>query len=130
MAMSIRHRAHGALMFAALWLVCHGLVAPALSLTARGKQASRPLAVPSPRSVLGFDPGEDRKLAGWSQIVDYFKRLDDASPRVEVHQAGLSTEKRPFIYALISSEENIKNLRRIQENQAKLADPRTITSQS
>src|SRR5262249_36285802 len=48
----------------------------------------------------------------------------------EVHQAGLTTEKRPFIYAFISSEENIKNLRRIRENQARLADPRTIESRA
>src|SRR5436309_2731452 len=63
--------------------------------------------VPRPREVLGFEPGDDRKLADWSQIVDYFKKLDSASPRVQVHQPGLSTERRPFIYAIISSEENI-----------------------
>jgi hypothetical protein len=82
--------------------------------------------VPAPRELLGFDPGDDRKLADWSQIVDYFKRLDSASPRVQVHQPGLSTERRPFIVAIISSEENIKRLDRIRENQRKLADPRLI----
>jgi hypothetical protein len=82
--------------------------------------------IPTPRSVLGFDPGDDRKLADWSQIVDYFKRLDSSSERVSVHQAGLSTQRRPFIYALISSRENITNLSRIRENQRKLADPRLI----
>ncbi len=84
--------------------------------------------VPSPRDVLGFAPGDDRKLADWSQIVDYFKRLDSASPRVSVHQAGVSTERRPFIVAIISSEENIANLPRIREAQRRLADPRLISS--
>ncbi|HJQ68840.1 MAG TPA: M14 family metallopeptidase [Blastocatellia bacterium] len=84
--------------------------------------------LPSPRAALGFEPGEDRKLADWSQIVDYFKRLDAASPRVSVHQLGVSTERRPFIVAIISSEKNIENLPRIRQAQAALADPRRIAS--
>jgi hypothetical protein len=83
---------------------------------------------PSPRDVLGFEPGEDRKLADWSQIVDYFKRLDSASPRVSVHQLGVSTERRPFIVAIISAERNIENLPRLRQAQARLADPRKIES--
>src|SRR5215471_20901144 len=82
--------------------------------------------VPSPRDVLGFDPGDDRKLADWGQIVDYFKRLAGASNRVSLHEAGLTTERRPFIYALISSEDNIRNLSRIRDGQRMLADPRLI----
>src|SRR6185369_10821560 len=37
--------------------------------------AIRTARVPAPRDVIGFTPGDDRKLASWSQIVDYFKRL-------------------------------------------------------
>ncbi|MEN3331686.1 MAG: hypothetical protein V7641_1051 [Blastocatellia bacterium] len=91
-------------------------------------QAARASAVPAPRDVLGFAPGDDRRLADWPQIVDYFKRLDSASGRVSVHQPGLTTERRPFIVAFISSEENIQNLPRIREAQRKLADPRLIAS--
>ncbi|MFL6214046.1 MAG: M14 metallopeptidase family protein [Blastocatellia bacterium] len=90
--------------------------------------AAKAASVPAPRDALGFAPGDDRKLADWSQIVDYFKRLDAASGRVSVHQPGLTTERRPFIVALISSEENIENLPRIREAQRKLADPRLIAS--
>ena len=82
--------------------------------------------VPTPRSVLGFDTGEDRKLADWAQITDYFKKLDAASARVELRELGQSTLKRPFFVAFLSSEENLKNLGRIRENQRKLADPRLI----
>jgi hypothetical protein len=82
--------------------------------------------IPSPRDVIGFEPGEDRRLADWSHIVDYFKQLDLASNRVSVQQLGLSTELRPFIMAIISSEENIQNLARIRQSQRKLADPRLI----
>src|SRR2546423_2059443 len=91
-------------------------------------ETGRAATVPSPREVLGFAPGDDRRLADWPQIVDYFKRLDSASGRVSVHQPGLTTERRPFIVAIISSEENIQNLPRIREAQRKLADPRLIAS--
>ncbi|HWO01439.1 MAG TPA: hypothetical protein VNS63_19420, partial [Blastocatellia bacterium] len=30
--------------------------------------------VPAPRDVIGFTPGDDRKLASWAQIVEYFKK--------------------------------------------------------
>jgi hypothetical protein len=45
-----------------------------------------------------------------------------------LRELGLSTLKRPYIVAFISSEENIRNLARIRENQRKLADPRLIAS--
>ena len=103
-------------------------VAPArASAAAHAGRSDKPAIPPSPRDVLGFAPGEDRKLAGWSQIVGYFKRLEAASPRVSVLQPGLSTEQRPFIVAIVSSEENIRNLPRIKEAQRKLADPRLIS---
>jgi hypothetical protein len=39
---------------------------------------ARAASVPTPESVLGFKVGEDRKLADWSQIADYFRKLDAA----------------------------------------------------
>src|SRR5947209_538389 len=85
-------------------------------------------SIPSPRSVLGFDPGDDRKLAGWSQIIDYFERLDRASDRVEVERIGDTTLHRPLIAAFISAPENIRNLAKYKEIQRRLADPRLIRS--
>ncbi|MFL6275031.1 MAG: M14 family metallopeptidase [Blastocatellia bacterium] len=103
-------------------------VAQADSLPHAVAKTARPAAVPSPREVLGFAPGDDRRLADWSQIVAYFKRLGTASARVSLHQPGLTTERRPFIVAIISSEENIRDLPRIREAQRRLADPRLISS--
>src|SRR5215470_16569166 len=94
----------------------------------RVSPASTPEKPPAPREILGFNPGDDRKLADWSQIVGYFKRLASASGRISLQEPGLTTERRPFIYALISSEENIRNLTAIREAQRKLADPRLISS--
>jgi len=96
--------------------------------TGRLLPASTEEKPPAPKEVLGFDPGDDRKLADWSQIVGYFKRLASASRRVSLQEPGLTTERRPFVYALISSEENIRNLTAIRDAQRKLADPRLMSS--
>jgi hypothetical protein len=86
--------------------------------------------VPSPRSVLGFDPGDDRKIADWGQITDYFRRLDTASGRVTVREFGRSTKGNPMIAAFISSENNIKDLEQLRRANAKLADPRTVADEN
>src|SRR4030088_2293971 len=47
----------------------------ALSLTASAqRKRAEPLtnAIPSPRSVFGFNPGDDRTIVDWKQITDYF----------------------------------------------------------
>ena len=92
------------------------------------RSASQPAVIPSPKSVLGFTPGDDRTIAGWSQITDYFERLDRASDRVLVQTLGQSTLKRPLIVAFISARENILALPKYKEIQQQLADPRKITN--
>jgi SecDF, P1 head subdomain/Zinc carboxypeptidase len=84
--------------------------------------------VPAPRDVIGFTPGEDRKLASWSTIVDYFKQLERASDRVMFQELGKTTLGRPFVLATISSPRNLAKLERFKEIQRKLADPRTFNS--
>lgn len=84
--------------------------------------------VPSPETVLGFVPGNDRTIADWEQITDYFAKLDQASDSVHVETLGDSTLKRPLIVAFISAPENIRELSKFKEIQRKLADPRTISS--
>lgn len=105
------------------------LLLAACSVTSFAQRpASQPAVIPSPKSVLGFTPGDDRTIAGWSQITDYFERLDRASDRVLVQTLGQSTLKRPLIVAFISARENILALPKYKEIQQQLADPRKITS--
>ncbi|HEY0006468.1 MAG TPA: M14 family metallopeptidase [Pyrinomonadaceae bacterium] len=87
-------------------------------------------SLPSPRAVLGFTPGDDRTIADWRQITDYFTRLDRASASVSVRTLGQTTLSRPFIVAFISAPENIRNLDHYREIQRRLADPRTISSEA
>ena len=84
--------------------------------------------VPSPRSILGFTPSDDKTIADWRQITDYFAKLDKASNRVTVKEIGKSTNGKPLIVAFISSSDNIKNLEKYRQISAKLADPRTVKS--
>ena len=110
------------------------LYAAALSTTSVAQRPSSRLsavsAVPSPRSVLGFNPGDDRTIADWKQITDYFNRLDRASDRVLVQTIGQSTLKRPMIVAFISARENILSLQKYKQIQQQLADPRKPSIQS
>src|SRR5512141_407664 len=85
--------------------------------------------VPTPASVIGFEPGTDRKLPEWQQVFAYFKALDAASPRVQLRVLGKTTLGRPFIAAFISDADNLANLPKIHEAQRKLADPRMTTPQ-
>ncbi len=82
--------------------------------------------IPAPKDTLGFTPGDDRKLASWAQVVDYFKKLDAASDRMIFEEIGKSTMGAPFVYATISSPENLKNLEKYKKINAQLADPRKI----
>ncbi len=84
--------------------------------------------VPTPQDVLGFTPGDDRKLASWAQIVDYFKKLDAASDRVNFTEIGKTTLGAPFVYAAISAPENLAKLDYYKDIQRQLADPRTFQS--
>jgi hypothetical protein len=73
--------------------------------------------VPAPVEVLGFRPGDDRKLASWAQFNEYFKALDKASGRVIFEELGKTTLNRPFVAATISSPANLAKLNRYKEIQ-------------
>ena len=81
-------------------------------------------AVQTPSEFLKMPVGADRTLADYRQMLQYFRALDAASPRVEIESLGKTTLGEDMIMLLISSEENIRNKEKIRENSRKLADPR------
>jgi len=99
----------------------HLLLLPIVLLT-----AATFAQIPAPKDVLGFTPGDDRKLAAWGPIVEYFKRLDVASDRVIFQEIGKSTMGAPFVYSTISSPANLLQLKKYEDINSKLADPRKI----
>ena len=80
-------------------------------------------ALPTPESVLGFKPGADYKLATYEDSVNYFRRLDAASDRMIMVDAGKSTQGRTYSLAVISSPENLAKLDRYREIARRLAHP-------
>lgn len=81
-------------------------------------------ALPTPASILGYEPGTDRHLPTWKQITDYFTALDKASPRVQTRVLGKTTLGRPFLAVFISDSSTIANLEHYRQIQRKLMDPR------
>ena len=100
-----------------------------LALVFLGSSVFYAQSVPAPKDVIGFTPGEDRKLASWDKIVEYFKLLDASSDRVRFEEIGKTTMGKPFVYATITDPKNFANLETIKKINAKLADPRLIASQ-
>ncbi len=82
--------------------------------------------VTSPKDFFGFELGSDRKIARWDKIVDYFKLLESESRKIKVVNMGPSTEGNPFLLVIISAPDNLANLDRLQEVNARISDPRGV----
>src|SRR5678815_2485326 len=108
----------------AVWLAALLMLASASLIHAQRSSRQAATGLPTPRSTLGFAPGDDRTIADWRQITDYFARLDKASDRVLVKNLGPTTRGRPLIAAFISARENILALNKYRDIQQRLADPR------
>jgi hypothetical protein len=116
-----------ALVFAlVLTLAPDALLLPVRRAHAQRSVSTVAAAAPAPEEVLGFRPGEDRRLASWQQIVEYFRRLDAASERVRFEELGKTTLGAPFVMATISAPENLARLGEFREIQRQLADPRLL----
>lgn len=85
-------------------------------------------AQPVPEQFFGHRMGADRSTLEWAKVVDYFKQLDAASPRVQVAEFGKSTEGRPLIAAFISAPATLSRLEHFRQIQKRLADPRKLSS--
>src|SRR5207253_7673653 len=81
-------------------------------------------SIPAPEDVLGFRPGDDRKLASWAKVVEYFRKLAAPSDRVKFEEIGNSTMLAPLVYATISAPENLIRRNEFKEILRQLADPR------
>src|SRR5215471_15592147 len=82
--------------------------------------------IPTPKDVLGYYIGAPYKLTYYADIVKYYRALEKASPRVKVETIGKSDEGRELVVIWVSSDENIKNLKKNRDNLAKIADPRGL----
>jgi hypothetical protein len=84
-------------------------------------------SVPSPESVFGFEPGADNKLATYDQVIDYFRKVDAASDRVVMVNAGRTSQGRTASFALVSSAANLTAIERYRVIAHRLARPDELT---
>src|SRR6476661_1208087 len=103
------------------------LAASASSAPAQRAPSRTSSSLPTPASILGWEPGTDKKLPSWKQVTDYFAALDAASPRIQVHTLGRTTLGRPFIAAFIGDPATLANLDKVRDAARRLADPRLTT---
>ncbi|MFO7669238.1 MAG: M14 family zinc carboxypeptidase [Bacteroidales bacterium] len=74
-----------------------------------------------PEDYFGFQPGSDRNLFTYEQLIGYLQELDGQSPRIKLEEIGTSPMGKPMYIAFISSEENIENLESLKVINRELA---------
>ncbi len=77
--------------------------------------------ISKPSDYFGFEPGSDRNLFTYEQLVSYLQELDEQSPRIKMEEIGSSPEGRTMYIAFISSAENISKLEEYKAMNRELA---------
>jgi len=96
-------------------------IALSFAVAAAALPSAQP-TVPTPASVIGWEPCADYKLATYEQIEDYFRKLAAAAPtRMKLVEMGRTTEGRVQVMAIVSSEQNIRQLDRYKQISRSLA---------
>jgi hypothetical protein len=97
----------------------------AVALTLVAAVATRPAAqapnVTSPKQFFGFNIGDDYQLATYTQLADYWQKLDKDSDRLRVVEIGKTAEGRPQLMSIVTAPENFKKLDRYKEIARRLA---------
>ena len=67
-------------------------------------------AVPSPKDVLGHHVGAPRELTYYAGLLDYYRALADASPRVAITPIGRTDEDRGMVVVTIADAATLADL--------------------
>ena len=84
-------------------------------------------AVPSPKDVLGRHVGAPRELTYYAEMLDYYRALADASPRVSIAPIGRTDEEREMVVVTIADAATVADLEPYRRDLARLADPRGLS---
>jgi hypothetical protein len=99
------------------------------ALLLAGEAAAGAQTLTSPKQQFGFDIGDDYQLATYTQLVEYWHKLDRESDRMKVVEIGKTAEGRPQLMAIITSPENHKKLDRYKEISRRLATVDGLTDE-
>src|ERR1700682_6126251 len=99
----------------------------AICLFAVPVTGSTQVRITSPRTQFGHNIGDDYFLVNYTQMIEYWHKLDRESDRMKMVRVGTSAEGRPMWMAIITSPENQKKLPRYQEISRRLALAENLT---
>lgn len=86
-------------------------------------------AVPTVEQALGYALGS--RITEPAAVLDYFRQLQQAAPdRLKLVQYGKSAQGRPLFYVVIGKPAHLSALTQIEADMRRLADPRTLSSDS
>jgi hypothetical protein len=68
--------------------------------------------ITTPKEQFGFNIGDDYQLVNYTQMVEYWKKLEQESGRIKLVEIGRTAEGRTIMMAIITSPENHENLLR------------------
>src|SRR3954469_1208836 len=104
------------------------LVFAGVPIAARAQNRGTPRpAITSPLAQFGHNIGDDYFLANYTQMVDYWHKLDRESDRMKLVRIGTTAEGRPMWMAIITSPENHRRLARYQDISRRLALAENLT---
>jgi hypothetical protein len=78
-------------------------------------------AVTSPKSQFGFNLGDDYQLVNYTQLSEYWHKLDAESDRMVVQEIGRTSEGRRHLMAIVTSPANHKQLAKYRDISRRLA---------
>jgi hypothetical protein len=92
---------------------------------------SLPAAPPitTPKEYLGFNVGDDYQLANYTQLAQYWRKLDAESDRLVVQEIGKTAEGRPQLMAIVTSPANHRNLAKYRDVSRRLARVEGLTEE-
>ncbi len=74
-----------------------------------------------PLDYFSFEPGSDRNLFTYEELIDYLQSLDAASDRLKMVEIGKSPQGRSMYIAFLSSADNLARLDELKEINRSLA---------
>jgi hypothetical protein len=99
---------------------------PALSGPAAAQSARK---ITTPKEAFGFNLGDDYRLANYTQLESYWKKLATESDRLKIVDIGLTAEGRHQYMAVITSPENQKKLDHYRAISKRLAMAEGLTDE-
>ena len=105
------------------------VLAAALVSLAAGATPLAQGTVTSPKQQFGHEIGADYVLPNYTQLMEYWRKLEKESPRMKVVEIGKTAEGRPQLMSIITSPENHKRLDHYKSISKRLAMAEGLTDE-